>query len=265
MSITISGGGGVGITIESDPTAVKLVGSTMSGELTLPQLGNVLNSNLVIDSYNDTGAGTHYYHTFTPFDGKFNLAPNGGGLTFPNGTTQVTSALPLTGGTLSGKVNLAPLSAASASLNLGIGTAPTTTVAGDIWIATNINYKDNAGTQKAVANTNTANTFTVNQVITAATTGPLLRVTQTGTGNALVVEDANPDGSAFIIDQFGKVGIGVAPDATAAVTVDSTGIKFGANATVQSVSSVVTATGTYDKEIPIQINGVNYRISCREG
>jgi hypothetical protein len=53
-------------------------------------------------------------------------------------------------------------------------------------------------------------------------------VTQLGTGNALVVEDStSPDATAFVIDQHGKVGIGVAPDANAALNVDTNGIKFG--------------------------------------
>ena len=88
----------------------SLAGATFSGEVAAPTLGNLLNADLVIDSYNDTGAGTHYYHKFTPFDGKFVLAPNGGGITFPDGTTQasavVGSFLPLTGGTLTGNLSL---------------------------------------------------------------------------------------------------------------------------------------------------------------
>ena len=48
------------------------------------------------------------------------------------------TALKLTGGTLSGKLQLAPITAGAASVNLGVGTAPTTTVAGDIWIGSNI-------------------------------------------------------------------------------------------------------------------------------
>jgi hypothetical protein len=47
----------------------------------------------VVDAYNDTGAGTHYLHKFTPNDGKFVLATNGGGLTFPDSTTQVTAGI----------------------------------------------------------------------------------------------------------------------------------------------------------------------------
>ena len=89
----------------------NLSGATFSGEIATPTLGNLLNADLVIDSYNDTGAGTHYYHKFTPFDGKFVLAPNGGGLTFPDGTTQATAAnpgpfLPITGGALTGNLSL---------------------------------------------------------------------------------------------------------------------------------------------------------------
>ena len=140
----------------------------------------------------------------------------------------LTPYAPLAGATFTGKVNMAAPTAGSASLNLGVGTAPTTSVAGDIWIATNINYKDSAGTQKAVANTNTANTFSQPQVISNSGTATALRITQTGTGEAFRVEDSTtPDATRFVVDQFGKVGIGVAPDTTAALKVDNNGIMFG--------------------------------------
>jgi hypothetical protein len=69
----------------------NVIEPSFSGKITTPTVSNVLNSDLVIDSYNDTGAGTHYLHKFTPFDGKLVLATNGGGLTFPDGTTQSTA------------------------------------------------------------------------------------------------------------------------------------------------------------------------------
>jgi hypothetical protein len=55
-----------------------------------------------------------------------------------------------------------------------------------------------------------ANTFTANQVISVTdNTNAALRVTQTGTGDALLVEDAtNPDSTPFVIDANGNVGIG---------------------------------------------------------
>jgi hypothetical protein len=52
--------------------------------------------------------------------------------------------------------------------------------------------------------------FTGATTIAVNSTSDALRVTQTGTGNALVVEDsANPDGFPFVIDASGNVNIGV--------------------------------------------------------
>jgi hypothetical protein len=56
--------------------------------------------------------------------------------------------------------------------------------------------------------------------ISANTTEDALRVTQTGTGNALVVEDsANPDGSPFVVDANGRVTQGH----TTALSLNGTG------------------------------------------
>ena len=54
-----------------------------------------------------------------------------------------------------------------------------------------------------------ANTFTANQIISVTDTNAALRVTQLGTGNALVVEDStNPDSTPFVIDASGNVLVG---------------------------------------------------------
>jgi hypothetical protein len=66
---------------------------TFTTRIYTPAIRNILNTDLVVDAYNDTGAGTHYLHKFTPNDGKFVLATNGGGLTFPDSTTQVTAGI----------------------------------------------------------------------------------------------------------------------------------------------------------------------------
>jgi hypothetical protein len=52
-----------------------------------------------------------------------------------------------------------------------------------------------------------ANTFTANQIISVTdNTNAALRITQLGTGNALLVEDsANPDASPFVIDSTGAI------------------------------------------------------------
>jgi hypothetical protein len=73
-----------------------------------------------------------------------------------------------------------------------------------------------------------ANTFTANQVISVTdNTNAALRVTQLGTGNALVVEDeTNPDSTPFVIDANGNVGIGTSSPG-ARLTVDGTVRIFG--------------------------------------
>jgi len=110
---TISGGGGTWGSITgtlSNQTdlynalndKLSLSGGTMSGTIFLSSLRNLLNTDLTVTAYNDTGAGTNFVHTFDAFDGTFALATNGGGLKFPDATVQVTAGLPLTGGTMSG-------------------------------------------------------------------------------------------------------------------------------------------------------------------
>ena len=61
-----------------------------------------------------------------------------------------------------------------------------------------------------------------NAVVNTNSVGDAFRITQTGTGNALVVEDsANPDSTPFVIDATGNVIVGYT---SAFATVTSTGI-----------------------------------------
>jgi hypothetical protein len=101
------------------------------------------------------------------------------------------------------------------SPNLTIGTVTTGTAAVTITGSTpdyTLNFTIPAAEGAALA---TANTFTANQIISVTdNTNAALRITQAGTGNALLVEDeANPDSTPFVIKADGKVGIGTAsPD-----------------------------------------------------
>jgi hypothetical protein len=91
-------------------------------------------------------------------------------------------------------------------------------------------------------------------VDTTATT-PALRVTQKGTGNAIQVEDSTtPDATAFVVDQHGKVGIGVAPDASAALKVDGNGIMFG-DGTTQTTAYSPTPSYSANQAIADMITG----------
>ena len=147
----------------------------------------------------------------------------------------------LSGATFTGKVNFTPVGGV-AGLNVGIGgTSAGSTNNGDLWITTggaNLNFRDGTGAWKVLAALSNGNVFSAVQTIDVNSALTALRVTQRGAGNAIVVEDSTtPDATAFVVDQFGKVGVGVAPDSTAAIKVDSNGIMFGDGST-QTVAGI---------------------------
>jgi hypothetical protein len=106
----------------------------------------------------------------------------------------------------------------SGSITLGgtpTGTWPIS-VSGNAATVTNGLYTSNIGSTVQAYDADTtkndvANTFTANQVISVTdNSNAALRVTQLGTGDALVVEDSsNPDSTPFVVKNDGKVGIGV--------------------------------------------------------
>ena len=171
-----------------------------------------------MSSYLTTSAAASTYFTITAAAGKANLS----------------------GATFTGKVNFTPVAGAS-GLNVGIGgTSAASTTNGDLWITTggtNLNFRDGTGSWRILVNTSNTNTFSAPQIIDTTSTTTALRVTQKGTGDAIRVEDdTTPDATRFVVDQFGKVGVGVAPDTTAALKVDTNGIMFG-DGTVQTTAS----------------------------
>jgi len=88
------------------------------------------------------------------------------------------------------------------------------------------------------------------KVIDVNSSGDALRITQIGSGNALVVEDsANPDSTPFVVTADGRVGIGVTAPTTQlnvyAASAASLLVQSEANSTVISQrSSDNTAAGT---------------------
>ena len=158
--------------------------------------------------------------------------------------SRITGALQTSGGTMTGKLTLPAATSAAAPLNIGSsGVQPTTPATGDVWIRNNaLQYKGSSSTVNTAAATAEPNQFSARQVISVTdNSNPALRVTQLGTGEALRVEDeANPDATAFVVSASGRVGVGVTPDASVALAVDSTGIKFSDN----SVQTTAGLTGT---------------------
>jgi hypothetical protein len=177
----------------------------------------------------------------------------------------------LSGATFTGKVNTTQTTT-TAPLNLGfLSTAPTTTVAGDLWVATNLQYRAFDGVSKIVANTNTQNTFSQPQVISPPSTAtlPALRITNTSAAYSCVVEDeTSPDPSAFIINNDGRVGIlqnSSTWTPTTGVHLDVAGKGvFSTNATFAGLnigSSTTDPTSTITGDIWIGTNTLNYRDS----
>ena len=175
------------------------------------------------------------------------------GLTGSTGATgatgpaaDISTFVQKSGDTMTGKLNLPSSTTSSASLNLGNGVSPTTTIAGDVFASgNNIFFKGTTGGPYIFAYKNDTNTFLLPQIIsTVSPTGdsaPALRITQAGGGEALRVEDqTTPDPTAFVVSTTGKVGIGTAPDATVGLKLDSTGVKFN-DGTIQTTASTSNA------------------------
>jgi hypothetical protein len=175
------------------------------------------------------------------------------------------------------KLSINTSGAGTAGINLTpLASAPASPTAGDIWVRANVLEFAGTGSTVSVPGSNQNNTFagqntfnnrvsvspasggTVSGLVVSGTSNagiPMARITQTGAGDALVVEDAtNPDLTAFSVNAVGRVGIGVGSVSTyevAALTVDAGGIKFSdgsiqtaflAALTTQQIAGLATAT-----------------------
>ena len=87
-------------------------------------------------------------------------------------------------------------------------------------------------------------------IISNSSTATALRITQTGTGNALVVEDsANPDSTPFIIDANGVVSVGATPSGSYKFEVAGTSY-FSSNVTVNGNAGIgANPSGSYKLEV----------------
>jgi hypothetical protein len=171
----------------------------------------------------------------------------------------------LSGATFTSKVNFTPVSGA-AGLNIGIGgTNVTATTAGDLWIATggaNLNFRDGTGAWKVLASLQNGNVFTAVQTVNVTSASTALLVKQYGAGDAFRVEDENPESTPFVINQHGKVGIGVTPDTTAALKVDTNGIMFG-DGTTQTTASPPFVYDSFSYSA--SLSGAGYLCSIQPG
>jgi hypothetical protein len=144
-----------------------------------------------------------------------------------NGSTNANSSwvqqtpLPITVGTTSivfiqfgaASGGVSSFSAGTTGLTPNTATTGNITLAGTLAVAnggTGAITAPNALTNLAAAGTGISNTFTANQIVEVTdNTNAALRITQLGTGNALLVEDStNPDSSPFSVDTNGRLLVG---------------------------------------------------------
>lgn len=83
-------------------------------------------------------------------------------------------------------------------------------------------------------------TVTGSGIISTNSATTALQITQTGTGNAFVVEDSSPDSTPFVIDSTGNVGIGLTTPTAALHVVSSVKI----DTTTNNQSYTTTGAGT---------------------
>ncbi len=103
----------------------------------------------------------------------------------------------------------------------------------------------NLGAAASGANTDITS-LAADLVISGSTSGDALRITQTGSGNALKVEDsANPDSTPFVVDASGKVGIATTSPAQELHVVGKTRIQRSTNANLEITSDNNTGVNPF--------------------
>jgi len=149
--------------------------------------------------------------------------------------TSVSGTLPISSsGGASPTISIA---AASTTVSGAVQLTDSTSSTSTTTAATPNSVKSAYDLANGKAGTAQANTFSQPQIITGTSASAMLRVTQEGSGEALRVEDSpNPDATPFVVSSAGKVGVGIAPDATVGLSVDSTGIKFS-DGSIQTVAA----------------------------
>ena len=201
--------------------------------------------------------------------GTFNVT----GVTFSGGSSVVGDFLPLSGGTVTGSTEFtAGLSANTISATTYQNLPSSTFTGGTINGATDFTNGLSANTISATTYQNlpdnvTGNylplsggtvsgdtTITANLIVSgnsgvnwfsSNTSSDLVRISQTGVGNAFVVEDStNPDSSPFVINTSGNTGIGTTTPQTALELVSNNTSSIGNVLRFRDSDTVVTPLTT---------------------
>ena len=192
-------------------------------------------------------------------------------------------AVAKSGDTMTGKLNTPAATTTTAGLNIGnISQSPASPIVGDVWmngenmafrgvtaqrtlVSTSVQANLTAGLSAAIGSATVpalnvqqngaAAAMTVANVATSTT--DCVTITNLGSGNSLVVNDeTTPDSTRFAIANNGRVGIGVTPDASIALTLDTTGLRIGA-----AGPTLTTGTGSPEGVVTAPIGSLYLNLS----
>lgn len=147
------------------------------------------------------------------------------------------------------------LTASTVSTSAQLNTGGNISVTGSLNVSDDSTTRSNLGlgsiaTQASDNIAVTGGTATLGALtVSGSDSGDLVRITQTGSGNALVVEDsANPDSTPFVVDASGNVGIGTSsPNSFLDVAVNLAGsrrFEVSYENTIVSIAATSGTTGT---------------------
>jgi len=146
---------------------------------------------------------------------------------------------------------------ASGALPSGVTVSSTNIVNGTI-VDADINAS------AAIAGSKISPSFTAPSVISVNSSSEALRITQTGAGNALVVEDStNPDSTPFVVTNDGHVGIGTSSPQVP-LDIANCGIRINAGRVISSNSNagnLVLFGGELQNGANIELYGGSHAVS----
>jgi len=165
------------------------------------------------------------------------------GLATLQGKATVGTNLVVSANTTTNKLVVTNSLAVSGDSNLGDAASDIINIRGK----GNTFYSFAVGKNLTVSGNTSAGVLTAtsaNVAIAAASANPALRITQTGSGLALIVEDsASPDSTPVVIDTSGNLGVGTR---TPTYPIDTTGV-------IRTTST----TGIYSNQLLLQHDGTN--------
>jgi hypothetical protein len=224
--------------------AVYLTGSqTISGAKTFSNNVNITSASggSVLLAYNTTSSSSTAItirpkQSFTSFDGTKTISAtmlNSGSLSFDGSVGQLFNITDSMSGTI---FSVNDISGIPSIEVLDTGLVKIAQYNGNVVVG--------SGTDNGIHKLQVTGT----QSITANSTTDALRITQIGTGNAILVEDeANPDSTPFLVNATGQAGIGATPAAWGKLTVGGlypSGNNFSiGNYTIGTVPSAATQEG----------------------